>query len=476
MPAARRCKTGPQSAGRPVDVFPQALAASTSFHRNHCNGKACGARCRRGGTGPFRQRGAGMKVLIIGGGVGGLTAAVMCARRGCEVEVYEQASGIRELGVGINTLPHAIRELAGLGLLPALDEVAIRTSELIYTNRFGQEIWREPRGRDAGFDVPQFSIHRGRLQTVMHRAARAAIGDRAIRTGHRLGSFRQDEGGVTAWFFDRDGRHIHTAQGDVLIGADGIHSAVRAALFPGEGPPAWNGIMLWRGALERPTFADGRTMVIAGGMAGKLVVYPIAEGTRPGWNLTNWAVAVKIAAGGPPPRREDWSRPGQLEDVLPHVRGFRLPFVAAERLVIDTPEFYEYPMCDRDPLPRWSHGRVTLMGDAAHPMYPVGSNGASQAILDARALADALVSCDSPQHALWRYDEARRGPTADIVRLNRKGGPERVIDVVEGLAPAGFTDIDAVLPRHEREAIVKGYASTAGFTQEQVNEAENKAA
>ena len=138
-----------------------------------------------------------MKVIIAGGGIGGLTLALMLHARGIACEIYEQADGIRELGVGINTLPHAIKELAALGLLERLDAAAIRTHELIYTNRFGQEIWREPRGTDAGYDVPQFSIHRGRLQAVIYHAVRSRIGEAHIHTGHRLGSFSQDEGGVT---------------------------------------------------------------------------------------------------------------------------------------------------------------------------------------------------------------------------------------------------------------------------------------
>ncbi|WP_029031219.1 flavin-dependent oxidoreductase [Salinarimonas rosea] len=405
-----------------------------------------------------------MKAIVVGGGIGGLTTALMLKERGLEAEIYEQSSEIRELGVGINTLPHAIKELARLGLLPALDRVALRTAELVYTNRFGQEIWREPRGVEAGFDVPQFSIHRGRLQSVIHEAVKDRLGADAIHTGCRLGAYAQDEGGVVAWFFDREGRHVKTARGDVLIGADGIHSFVRASLFPQEGPPAWNGIMLWRGATEWPAFLTGRSMIVAGGMREKLVVYPIAEGYRAGMVLMNWAVAVRLGDGTtPPPRREDWSRPGRREELMPHVERFRIRHLNVPALIEATPEFFEYPMCDRDPLPRWTHGRVTLLGDAAHPMYPVGSNGASQAILDARCLADRLAGCEHPMAALRAYEAERLPKTAEIVRANRRGGPEGVIDAVEALAPDGFTDIDAVLGHAEREAIVKGYAHKAGF-------------
>lgn len=412
-----------------------------------------------------------MKVIIIGGGIGGLATALMLHARGIDCEIYEQSDAVRELGVGINTLPHAIRELAELGLLDRLDAVAVRTYELFYTNRFGQEIWREPRGTDAGYEYPQFSVHRGRLQAVIYDAVRSRLGESRIHTGHRLGAFTQDDAGVTAYFFDRNGSHRATARADVLVGADGIHSAVREALYPNEGPARWNGSMLWRGAIDWPQFLTGRSMVIAGGMAAKLVIYPIAEGSRPNHRLTNWAVLVKIAEPGVPPRKEDWSRLGRLEELMPHVQRFRIPYVDAKALIEASTEFWEYPLCDRDPLPRWSHGRVTLLGDAAHPMYPVGSNGASQAILDARCLADRLVGAEHPWHALWTYEQERLPMTAQVVRMNRKGGPEGVIDAVEERAPDGFSNVDDVLPFEQRKAIVRGYASTAGFAREQVNKA-----
>ena len=413
-----------------------------------------------------------MKVIIAGAGVGGLVTALMLHARGIDCELFEQADAVRELGVGINTLPHAIKELAELGLLDRLDAVAIRTYELFYTNRLGQEIWREPRGLDAGYDIPQFSIHRGRLQAVIYQAVRARLGESRIHLNCRLQSFTQDDGGVTAYFFDRHGSHRHTACGDVLIGADGIHSVVREKLFPDEGPPRWNGLMLWRGAIDWPAFLTGRSMVVAGGLAAKLVIYPIAEGSRADKRLTNWAVVGRVGDPSMPiPQKQDWSRPGRFEDLMPHLRRFRIPYVDAKALIEATSEFWEYPMCDRDPLPRWSHGRITLLGDAAHPMYPVGSNGASQAILDARFLADRLADAEHPVQALWTYEQVRLPMTAEIVRMNRRGGPEGVIDAVEARAPDGFSNIDDVLSFEQRKAIVRGYASTAGFAREQVNKA-----
>lgn len=405
-----------------------------------------------------------MRVLIVGAGIGGLATALMLHRRGIRATIVEQASEVREVGVGINTLPHAIRELAELDLLPALDRVAIRTKELAYYNRQGQEVWREPRGIEAGHPVPQFSIHRGRLQAVLYEAVRERLGPDAVRTGLALSGFLQDEGGVTAHFTDSlKGDAGRTIRADVLVACDGIHSVVRKKFFPDEGPPRWDGVLMWRGATEWGPWGDGRTMAIGGGMGAKCVLYPIAEAGN-GRQLMNWVVFVKMADGKvSPPPKESWSRPAHRSQVLPYARRFALPDFDLAALVEATPQIFEYPMCDRDPLPRWTHGRVTLLGDAAHPMYPVGSNGASQAILDARALGDALARSEHPMQALHAYEAERRPKTAEIVMLNRKGGPERVIDEVEKRAPAGFSRIEDVLSHAERQAIVGGYAGKAGF-------------
>lgn len=397
-----------------------------------------------------------MKVVIAGGGIGGLTLALMLERRGVDVQIFEQASKVRELGVGINTLPVAIRELSEIGLLPALDLAGIRTRELIYLNRQGQEVWRELRGIDGGNPLPQFSIHRGRFQKLLYDAVVERLGPDAVQTGQRLAGFLQDEGGVTVHLTSAaDGLSSRTFRADVLVAADGIHSAARKIFYPKEGAPSWNGVMMWRGATTFEKFLDGRTMFIGGGMGAKFVLYSIADAEN-GKKLTNWVVNVKVADGATqPPPKDSWSRRGRLDDVLPYARRFAVPGVDIEALVRATDAYYEYPMCDRDPLPRWSFGRVTLLGDAAHPMYPVGSNGASQAILDARCLADALQQAEHPMQALHIYEKERLSKTAAIVKANRKGGPERVIDEVEKRAPAGFTDIEAVLSHSERSAIIE---------------------
>ncbi len=410
-----------------------------------------------------------MRVLIVGGGVGGLTTALALHARGIEAVVCEQAPEVKQLGVGINTLPHAIKELAKLGLLDALDAVGIRTSNLIYKTARGQNILSQPRGLDAGYDVPQFSIHRGKLQKVLHDATVERLGEEQIKTGYRLKSFEQNDKGVSARFETSGGDAI--LSGDVLIGADGIHSTVRRHYHGDEGAPSWNGILMWRGAAMWPRFADGKTMIIAGGMKAKLVLYPIFNDlNEPDKALMNWVVCAKLGDGSTPiPSREDWSKAGKLDEVMQHVDGvFDLPEIDIEGLIKATEQNFIYPMCDRDPLEQWTDGRVTLLGDAAHPMYPVGSNGASQAILDAVCLADLLTKHDGPE-ALAAYEAERRPATTEIVHANRKGGPERVIDLIEERAPDGFDSLDDVATPEELTALVGAYQLMAGFTKDQVN-------
>ena len=401
-------------------------------------------------------------ILIAGGGVGGLTLALMLQQRGIPCTVLEAATEVRELGVGINTLPHGIAELAALGLLPALDAAAIRTRELRYLNHLGQTLWSEPRGLHAGHPMPQFSINRGRLHGILWRAAAERLPPGALRCGLRLAGFTQDAAGVTARFAGADGRET-TLRGSALIGADGIHSALRALLHPADGGIRWQGIQMWRGAVDWPAFETGDVMLIAGDRKAKLVFYPIGPGSAPGHRLTNWVIYARTNTGdAPPPRREDWSRRGRLSDVLPLARRLKLPFLPVEAMIRASPARLEYPMCDRDPLPWWTEGRVTLLGDAAHPMYPVGSNGASQAILDARVLADLLAAGPVPA-ALAAYEADRLPKTAALVASNRQGGPERVVDVVHDRAPRGFTRIEDVIAMEDLAAIARGYAQTAGF-------------
>jgi 5-methylphenazine-1-carboxylate 1-monooxygenase len=413
-----------------------------------------------------------MAVIIIGAGIGGLTAALSLHAAGVDVQVFEQARELGELGVGINVLPHAVKELAGLGLLPALERAGIRTRELTYMTRRGQTVWREDRGMFAGCDTPQFSIHRGKLHAVLARAAFERLGAERIHIGCALAGFDTRGSAIVARLRRRGDDRVFDVAGDALIGCDGIHSTVRAALYPNEGPPRWSGITLWRGAVDWPAFDGGDRMIIAGGITARAVVYPIfADPERPDRRLTNWALMARVAeAGGRPPHRADWNRPADRDQVMAFVRdNFSLTAIDLPEMIEATDRVYEYPNCDRDPLPRWSFDRVTLLGDAAHPMYPVGSNGASQSILDARALARHLTSGAPIAEALAAYDAERRPATSAVVEQNRRGGNEGVIDFVEARAPEGFDDLDAVASPQELQSIVVGYSRVAGFSPEQVN-------
>ena len=409
-----------------------------------------------------------MRVMIVGGGIGGLATALSLHQAGIDAAVYEAVPEIRPLGVGINLLPHAVRELSELGLEARLDAVAIRTRELIYTNKFGQTIWREDRGLDAGYRWPQYSIHRGTLQMLLFEAAVERLGRERIRTDRRLVDFEAAGGRVRARFASRDGKE-HLAEADVLIAADGIHSTVRQRIHPDEGPPKWNGAILWRAVTEARPFLTGRSMVMAGHQNQKFVCYPISrEAAERGRSLVNWIAELRFA----PDHvwaREDWNRPGKLEDFLPAFESWDYGWLDVPALIRGARAVYEFPMVDRDPVERWSFGRVTLLGDAAHPMYPIGSNGASQAILDARILANLLASRRDPVRALEEYDAIRRPATAAIVHANRANGPERVMQMVEERAPEGFARLDDVISRDELEAAARDYKLVAGFDKDALN-------
>ena len=397
-----------------------------------------------------------LDVAIAGAGIGGLTAALSLARAGLSVRVFEQVSEIRPLGVGINLLPHSVRHLFELGLSEALDATGIRTSELRYTTKRGELIWREPRGLDAGYRWPQFSIHRGRLQGLLLDAVRQRLGPEAVVLSHaaRGVETRSDRAVLNAGGAEIEAR--------LVIGADGIHSTLRAQHYPDEGPPLWNGAILWRATTDAAPYLDARTMCMCGHERQKFVCYPIAPAGTDGRATINW-IAERRYPVDRAWRREDWNRAGDLEEFLPAFADWRFPWLDVPALIRGAASVYEYPMVDREPLARWTFGRMTLLGDAAHPMYPIGSNGASQAILDARALAASVMRLGPTPEALATYEADRRPKTSAIVLANRKNGPEQVMQIVEERAPDGFTELSAIISHDELAGIASTYKKLAGF-------------
>jgi 2-polyprenyl-6-methoxyphenol hydroxylase-like FAD-dependent oxidoreductase len=351
-----------------------------------------------------------------------------------------------------------------------LDAAGVRTKELAYFSKHGKPIWSEPRGIDAGYHWPQFSIHRGVLQQILLDTAIERLGRDNILTSHHLTHFKETEGGVRASFVDKArGSNAGIHDGTLLIAADGIHSAVREKLYPDEGPPIWNGRILWRGITEGDAFLSGRSMIMAGHQHVKFVCYPISNGTGGSKRRQiNW-IAERTLDATYQWRREDYNRAGKLEEFLPWFEDWRFDWLDVPSLIRGCGQVYEYPLVDRDPIPRWTFGPVTLMGDAAHPMYPIGSNGASQAILDARTLAREFLDKGLTIAALDAYEAERRPATSDLVMLNRRNGPEQVMQLVEERAPQGFNVVTDVLSQQELEDIANTYKRVAGFQVDALN-------
>lgn len=412
-----------------------------------------------------------MHVAIVGGGIGGMALALSLLDAGMDdVAVYESVSAVKEQGVGINLRAHAVRELTELGLLDDLLGVGIPTAEEVYYSKHGQHIWTEPCGLAAGYHWPQISIHRGELLGVLYRAVLARLGPNHVHTGHHLAHFAQREGGVWAEFIDRTtGTSVAHLESDLLVGCDGIHSVVRQTLYPQEGPPRWNGVTMWRGMTVSEPLLSGRTFMLAGHAGQRIVVYPISKRYEDqGRALLNWVALFRTAADQPMPR-QDWSHTARLEDVLEPFASYVFNFLDAPALIRGAEVIYQYPMVDRESLPTWDFGRVTLLGDAAHPMYPIGANGASQAIIDARVLAKELALQPTIEAAVTAYDAARRPATAAVVQANRQGGPQRGVDIVDERAPGGFVKLDDVISQQELAEIVGAYQRTTGADREMLN-------
>ncbi len=413
-----------------------------------------------------------MNVLIVGGGIGGLTLALSLHQAGIPVSVYESVPEIKPLGVGINLLPHATREYEALGVLDRLADIAVENTEMCFYNRHGQEICVEPRGLAAGYKWPQLSIHRGHLQMILLEIVQERLGPDKVITGHHCRYVDQYRDGATAYFDDPvSGDSLGAVEADVVVAADGIKSAVRRQNFPTEGAPRYSGINMWRGVTRGKNFLSGHSMVLAGSLrTGKFVIYPIVDNVDgSGQTLINWIAEVETDQY----LTEDWNRQGKIEDFIDCFADWHWDWMNIPDLIHGADAIYEFPMIDREPIDQWTYGRTTLLGDAAHPMLPRGSNGACQAILDARVLTRCLLAHDRPQEALKAYEAERLPATADIVRMNRSSGPDVFLtEIDKRTGGERFDNINDVISPEELQELADAYKITAGFQKDRLNERE----
>src|SRR6476661_3768027 len=406
------------------------------------------------------------RIAIAGGGIGGLALALSLHQRGIACDVYETVPQVREVGVGITLLPHAMRELASLGLQQRIVAEGIENLESVFFNRWEQFIYREARGRHAGYPLPEIGIHRGKLHRILFEAVRERLGEAALHLDHRAVATQEDAGGVTLQLQDSTGRSLAPARADAVIACDGVNSALRRQFYPDE-QLAFAGINTWRGVTVRPPILTGKSYLRIGSIeTGKMVIYPIVDNVDgQGNQLVNWVAEIQR----PGSAMNDWNKPGAAQDVAALFADWRFDWLDVPALIRGASQVFEYPMVDKDPVPRWTFGRVTLLGDAAHPMYPRGSNGSAQALIDARVLADELAR-DEPAAALAAYEAQRLAPTARIVETNRTVPPDFIImkaDALSGGRPFPGT-VDDLISQDELRQISDEYKRVAGFALETV--------
>ncbi len=407
-----------------------------------------------------------MKITIVGGGIGGLSLALALHQRGLACEVYETVPEIRELGVGITLLPHAMRELASLGLQVPIEAVGIENEESVFFNRFGQFIYREPRGRHAGYALPEIGIPRGKLHRLLYEACLDRLGAAAIHTDHRCTGVTQDDSGADVQFVQTStGAALPPVRADVVIACDGVNSTVRRQFYPDE-KVAFAGINTWRGVTRHKPILTGKSYMRIGSIeTGKMVIYPIVDKLdAAGYQLINWVAEIQRGDAA----MNDWNHEGDARDFQDIFRDWRFPWLDVPALIEGAEQILEYPMVDKDPVPQWTFGRVTLLGDAAHPMYPRGSNGSAQAIIDGRTLAEQLAGAGGDgRAALLAYEKLRLAPTANIVLTNRSVPPDFInikVDELSGGKP--FANIDELISQQELREISEHYKKVAGFSLE----------
>lgn len=403
-----------------------------------------------------------MEVAIVGGGICGLSLALNLKERGVACRVYERAPEIKPLGVGITLLPHAMREFSALGLGDELLKAGIENRECCFFNRFGQLIYREDRGKFAGYPFPEVGIHRGNLHVILHQAVQKRLGLDAVITDCECVGVDQDERGATVHFKQTStGKGRDSVRADVVIACDGINSALRRQFYPND-KIAFSGINTWRGVTRHKPILGGRTYMRVGSiLTGKMVIYPIVDDVDgKGNQLINWMAEIKRDTT----EQNDWNKPGNLADFFPLYESWRFDWLDVAQMIRDADQILEYPMVDKDPIDRWIFGRVALAGDAAHPMYPRGSNGAAQAAIDARTLADLLRKKPDTREALTAYEAERAGPAAKVVRTNREQPPDFInIRVEELVGDKPFDNLDKYITQDELRALSENYKSIAGF-------------
>ncbi|WP_342128890.1 flavin-dependent oxidoreductase [Hydrogenophaga sp. OTU3427] len=402
-----------------------------------------------------------MSIAIAGGGIAGLALALSLHQRGIACHVFEAVPEVHELGVGITLLPHATRELSALGLLDRLEAVAIENLESVFYNRFGQYVYRELRGRHAGYDTPELGIHRGKLHRILWDAVLERLGPAHVHTGHRALRVEQDDTGATLCFAAVNGVTPPPARADIVVACDGVNSALRRQFHPDD-VLAFGGINTWRGVSVHKPILSGKSYLRIGSVdTGKMVIYPIVDNVDgQGNQLINWMAEIRQ----PEATMNDWNQAGRVEDFIGIYQDWRFDWLDVPALIRSARQVLQYPMVDKDPLPRWTFGRVTLMGDAAHPMYPRGSNGSAQGLIDARTLAEQLAFHSDPLAALHGYEDLRREATAQVVLTNRTVPPDAIImkaDELSGDRP--FRHIDELISQDALRQISENYKQVAGF-------------
>jgi 2-polyprenyl-6-methoxyphenol hydroxylase-like FAD-dependent oxidoreductase len=405
-----------------------------------------------------------MRIAIVGGGIGGLALALSLHRCGVACDVYENAPEVREIGVGITLLPHAMRELALLGVQAELEAAGIENLESVFCNRWGQFIYTEQRGRHAGYALPEVGLPRGKLHGILYRAAMERLGAARIHLDHRCAGVEQDERHATLRFESSTGNSRAPVEADVVIACDGVNSTVRRGFYPQE-KLAFGGINTWRGVTVHKPILTGKSYLRIGSIdTGKMVIYPIADNVDGNGNqLVNWV--AEIRREGEP--MNDWNKQGRPGDFISIFEDWRFDWLDVPDLIRSAQSIFEYPMVDRDPVPKWTFGRVTLLGDAAHPMYPRGSNGSAQALIDARVLAELLASTLDPLQSLIEYEQGRLAPTARIVETNRTVPPDFIIMKVDELTGGKpFKNLEDVISQDELKKLSDEYKKIAGFSLE----------